>query len=143
MVIAAINQQTSQHSNEDVSSAIIVYAWVPMLHLLQETPISKIPFKDGKKIKTVHLLGKDYFVTTALKRENALSTEALNDTACLLFDDGSLLVVDLDFGHSVKIDVPLVKSVSLTNSDEICALTVDNKLINIEVKVIFFTHLHI
>lgn len=105
-----------------------------MLHLLQEIPVSKIVLQ-GRNIKAVHVLGKDYFNTTNAKRENALSSESLNDTACVLFDNGSLCLVDLDFGYCVKVDVGPLKSVSLTSDGEICGLTEENKMIQIEVQV--------
>lgn len=118
-----------------MSSALLVYAWIPTLHMLQDVPISKIPFKNGRKIRTVHILSKNYFVTTNSRRENALSSEALNDTACVLFDDGTLLLIDLDFGYSVKVDVDPLKCVNLTPNGEVCGLTEDNKLVGIEIQV--------
>lgn len=105
-----------------------------MLHMLQELPVSTIPFKNGKRIKSVHILGKDYFGAVNAKRDQAISTEILSDTACVQFDDGSLEIVDLDFGCSVKVGIEPVKSVSLTPTGELCILTTDNRLVNIEVQ---------
>lgn len=107
-----------------------------MLKMIQEVPVAVIPFRVGKKIKAVHVLGKDYFGSANVKRDKALSTEALNDTACLLFEDGSLELVDLDFGHSVRVNVGAVKSVNVTAAGDICALTQNSKIFNVEVQVI-------
>jgi len=86
----------------------------------------------------VYVLGKDYFGTANLKRNNAISTEALNDTACLLFDDGSLELIDLDFGRLVKINVGAVKSASMMATGEICILTQDNRVVSVEIQVNFY-----
>lgn len=133
MIAAAISRQEGVDQN-GVSSALLVYSWVTMLHMLQELPVAMIPFY-GKKLKSIFVLGKDYFGSANVKRENTISTEALNDTACLLFDDGSLELIDLDFGRSVKIDIGPVKSVNVNAAGEICALTQDNRLINVEIEV--------
>jgi hypothetical protein len=129
LIIAAVNQISSSNS-----SAILVFAWLPIrIHMLQESPVSKIPFY-GRKIKSFHILGKDYFGTANAKRDQTISSEALNDTICVLFEDGTLELVDLDFGHSKRVEIEPVKSVELTKNGTLCALTASNKLVEIDIQ---------
>ncbi|CAD5206748.1 unnamed protein product [Bursaphelenchus okinawaensis] len=113
-------------------SSLLVYSRIPSLYMFKLTPA--VQFHLRKTVKEVRLLGCDYFGASTTSRTSALSSESLNETILIHYTDGTLELMDLDFGRSVPIEVGVVHDVAVKNSGVLMVLTEDGKFHMIDIQ---------
>ncbi|KAH7727633.1 ubiquitin-conjugating enzyme family protein, partial [Aphelenchoides avenae] len=125
-VLVGVNRESVVGTESDFSSAIVAYARMDCVNMLQDAPLSKLTFSHGN-IDQILLLHSDYFAMSRSTRVSA-KPAVFTESALVRFDDGTLVLFDPLSQQSVKIDVESAADVTIGESGTLTVLSKSGKI---------------